>query len=86
MISQREARRLHKRVEELERVLRTQRNNWAGDWIPGWVHIDSLSLAGEDWATVKTARKLGHAVIIVLSTDGRTALIYADKLEVSDGK
>jgi hypothetical protein len=78
-ISQREARRLQKRVYELECVLNRQKNRWASDWGAGWVNIESLILTPESFAKVATARLLGHAVVIIPSTDNAVRL-YADKL------
>ena len=64
-ISQREARRLKRRVDELEKVIKAQRNSWVSDW-PGGVHIATVHLgfdAMRESAKIATARKLGHAVV-----------------------
>jgi len=63
-ISQREARRLRKRVDELEEVIRKQHMNWVRDW-PGGVHIGTIDCTHKDYDTkVGVARKLGHAVVV----------------------
>lgn len=61
-ISQREARRLKRRVQELERVERSRRGAWAAQWTGG-VHLASVSVLPDARAAVLTARKLGHAVV-----------------------
>lgn len=67
-ISQREARRLQKRVAELERHIEAQHRGWSGDW-PGGVHFRTFdaSAHGELRAAIKTARTLKHAVVCALS-------------------
>jgi hypothetical protein len=62
-ISQREARRLKKRVEELEN--RAYRNNrhWSSEY-PGGVHIDTIRVTNAEACIIETAIKLGHAVIV----------------------
>lgn len=67
-ISQREARKLRKRVAELERHIESQHRNWSRDW-PGGVHIRTLDAAanGELRAAIKTARMLNHAVVCTVS-------------------
>jgi hypothetical protein len=63
-ISQREARSLKKRVTELEAQLSKQHNQWTHEW-PGSAHIDTMTVKSEEWHIATTARKLGHAVVIV---------------------
>lgn len=63
-ISQREAHRLRKRVYELEQRAGRQNNAWCSDW-PGGVHIATLSIPTDDFTAIHTARKLGHAVVVV---------------------
>lgn len=65
-ISQREARRLRKRVQVLQEAENARRRTWAQDY-PGGVEI-----ARTEWQTheaiptaVRTARKLGHAVVVM---------------------
>jgi hypothetical protein len=79
-ISQREARRLRKRVEQLEAEQIRLRSRWASDWGPGWVNIESLTLTPESFAKVRTARLLDHAVVILPSARTNEVLLYADRL------
>lgn len=65
-ISQREARSLKKRVAELEAVLQRQRAAYATQW-PGGTHVDTMTVKSEEFHIVHTARKLGHAVVLVPS-------------------
>lgn len=68
-ISQREARRLRKRVAELEDVIRRQNLRWSSDW-PNGVEIASFNDVGElVSAEIRTARLLGHAVIALVNTN-----------------
>lgn len=81
-ISQREARRLRRRVAYLEEIFRGQRNAWLMNY-PLGVNIDSIELSSTDTAVtaISTARKLGHAVVCTLDmTHGRTVQLYAVKL------
>ncbi len=79
-ISQREARRLRKRVEELEQQEKYRRNRWASDWHGLWVNILSVNLDAAAYATIKTARILQHAVICLPDGNGTTVRLYAEKL------
>ncbi len=76
-IPQREARRLKKRVEELEGQLMHQRSCYARDW-PGGLHIASFSVTSDDnrFAAIHTSRRLRHAVVAV-SNDYRNFNLYA---------
>lgn len=67
-ISQREARRLRKRVDELERVIREQHFSWSKDW-PGGVHIGTATGEATNVARIKVARQLGHAVVATENGD-----------------
>lgn len=78
-ISQREARRLQKRVQALEKILSDQRKSYAADWGYDWVNIESLNLFEVSFAKVNTARRLGHAVI-VLPGEGTKVSLYASRL------
>jgi len=62
-ISQREARRLRKRVDELERRDEARRRAWSGEY-PGGVHIDTLTVAGVEYVAIKTAWSLGYYVVV----------------------
>lgn len=77
-ISQREARRLRKRVEELERHAALRANAWATDW-PGGVHIDRIHVNDIEVNIARTARKLGHALVIVPSHSDNHIDVYAVK-------
>ncbi len=68
-ISQREARRMKKRIAELENVFAQQRNAWVSEW-PRGVHISSLTCPTDATAAIRITRKLGHAVVC---TTGRSA-------------
>lgn len=74
-ISQREARRLRKRVAELEREKMLNASAWCREYIGG-VNIDTITVHNMDWAIISTARKLGHAVV-VLPGDNSSLLVYA---------
>lgn len=79
MISQREARRLRKRVEALEARQREQMRSWSSEY-PGGVHLDSIEVSPAEYAIVATARKLGHAV--VLTTDKQNWVrVYGIRLD-----
>lgn len=62
IISQREAYALKRRVAELEAAEDNRRNAWIRDY-PGGTRIHSMGANGTDIAIVRTARKLGHAVV-----------------------
>lgn len=79
-ISQRQASYYRKRCMELEEILSRQRNRWASDWSPGWVHIESLTLADASFAKVTTARLLGHAVVLIPG-NGTSVMLYADRIK-----
>jgi len=63
-ISQREARRLKKRVQELELLHAQQHRLWGAEY-PGGVSLGRLKLS-RDWlmGRIEAARLLGHAIII----------------------
>jgi hypothetical protein len=67
-ISQREAYRLKKRVEQLERARDLQRSAWAAEWVGG-VHLKRLTVDAAPYTAVLTARKLGHAVVVTCQND-----------------
>lgn len=66
-ISQREARRLRKRVEELERQQNQQRSRWAQEFVGGTqIATDQHGNAQSPVpVAVRTARMLRHAVVVV---------------------
>ena len=63
-ISQREARRLRKRVAELEARETGRNRRWATDY-PGGVCIATFNVSSPGWHIVRTAKVLGHAVVVV---------------------
>lgn len=69
-ISQREARRLRKQVAELQAMEEKRRRSWNSDY-PGGINLVNISVADKPWliATIKTARKLGHAVVVTSNGD-----------------
>lgn len=76
VISQREARRLRRRVDELERIEERRRNFWVREWSGGveiqrakWEPSDSVPIA------IRTARKLSHAVIAIEDEAGLVRFI-----------
>lgn len=75
-ISQREARRLRKRVDELEEIIQKQHRSWSSSY-PGGTHIATQPYNAEtDFlpAIVKVSRQLGHAVVVV--NDGPKLMFY----------
>lgn len=68
-ISQREARRLRKRVQELEGMIAQQQSGWARDF-PGGTNFWTIQRLSEaSVAAIGTARRLGHAVVVVNVND-----------------
>ena len=69
-ISQREARRLKKRVEDLERAERARFDRWGGDY-PGGVHLGSWTTE-KDWfyGSLQTAQKLSHVLVAKIRESG----------------
>ena len=61
-ISQREARRLRKRVVELEQQASARLYRWAQEW-PGGVAIGSEILDPKTHTAIVTVRTLRHAVV-----------------------
>jgi hypothetical protein len=72
-ISQREARGLRIRVRAIERELTEQRRSYASEW-PGGTHIATTDPGLEVRTAVKTARRLGHAVVATLGSEGNLYL------------
>lgn len=66
-ITQNEARRLRREVKELKESRRLLTNGWLAQW-PDGVHLLAMdktdTVAEEDIAIVRTARKLGHPVVV----------------------
>ena len=82
-ISQREARRLKRRVSELERDEERRRNAWKMEWPGGTQLATILSPDPTTRAAITTARKLEHAVVATVQHDG-TLLFYALPLAKRD--
>lgn len=85
-ISQREAARLAAEVKRLTREVNAPRY-WSGDWWPDGVEVarvDCASCATVP-ASVRTARKLGHAVVAVCD-DGLTIRFVALPMPTGDSK
>lgn len=76
-ISQREARRLRNRVTDLESQIQGQRRVWSQDYLPGGVDIANVVWLPSDSQVVaiRTARKLGHAVVAVGNDTGTIRFI-----------
>lgn len=76
MISQREAKRLKRRVAELEESFERQRRTWSQEYFGG-VHIGRLP-RDRDWFSgrIEMSRRLGHAVVVTCDDDG-TINFYA---------
>ena len=69
-ISQREARRLKKRVEELERIREQERERWVRDY-PGGVHMGSLPREKDWlWGSLNAAQLLGHPIVVTTQENG----------------
>jgi hypothetical protein len=81
-ISQSEAHRLLATVNRLRQVLEDQRNAWIREWPDSAIHLVEIgvgeSLDAADVATIATARKLRHAVVVTV-TNGKLQL-YAMEL------
>jgi hypothetical protein len=72
-ISQREAQRLRKRVTELESERNAQHRAWSSDF-PGGTAIDTITVSDTEWWIVKTARRLGHAVVVTTGDNPKLCL------------
>jgi hypothetical protein len=80
-ISQREARRLRKRVAELEQQQRRQRQVWANEYATG-LYIGTVANAPiAPRIAIHTARVLGHVSVALMSGDDIKfyALPHADQ-------
>lgn len=69
-ISQREARRLRKRVETLEGILKGQRNAFLREF-PTGLALGKFEMT-RDWLSgrIEAARRLGHAVVVTEEGNG----------------
>lgn len=64
-ISQREARRLRRRVQQLEQHERIRRNVWGQDYHQGVEIATATWSDGNVPSVVRTVRRLRHAVVVV---------------------
>lgn len=81
-VSQREAHAAIARVKELEQVERERRSRWLTVW-PGGVQIGGVDFTMPQMAieAAVTARRLGHAVVVVPSDDRKRITLYALPLD-----
>jgi hypothetical protein len=76
-ISQREARNLRKRVEELEKRNEQNASSWAREYFGG-THVATIATGEVSHAICRTARKLGLALVVVPSDNGKHEVgVYA---------
>lgn len=75
-ISQREARRLQKRVSELMRNERERNNRWSSSF-PGGINIATLELNPISYAKIDIARRLGFALVVTIGSSERSILVHA---------
>ncbi len=74
-ISQREARKMRKRLAELDQMERVRRNRWASDY-PGGVHLTSLTVSDQAMAGRLAASNLFGAALVA-KFDSGTLRIFA---------
>jgi hypothetical protein len=79
-ISQREARRMRKELKALHERDAARERSWSSDY-PGGIHIATSSPNADVVAIIKTARKLGHAVVAMADDLGKI-LYYAAPKEI----
>lgn len=77
VISQREARKLRKRIEQLEERDRIRVSRYTSEF-PGGTHIQSLTLNEVPAARLQTVAKLEHALVAKVS--GAELHLYAVKV------
>jgi hypothetical protein len=76
-ISQREARRLQKRVSDLEQMLRDIRTPGPSLDYPGGVNVATETGVGERTRTaIQTSMKLGHVVICAVRNTSDNAVAF----------
>lgn len=75
-ISQREARRLRKRVKELEEAEAKRQRRYAQDW-PGGVNVATADLPTDAAVAIRTARRLRHAVVAIADDSGNSVRFMA---------
>jgi hypothetical protein len=77
-ISQREARRLRRRVAELEAEVEAIWNEWLPEYMPGQRIATEPNTTSDARTAIQTARKLRHRVIAVV--DGTNIAFYAKRM------
>lgn len=71
-ISQKEARRLKARVDELEQREALRFASWCVAMYPGGIHLmqRQIGVTGWDFGRLQTARRLGCALVVTVADDG----------------
>jgi hypothetical protein len=72
-ISQHQARAYRAEANRLKEVLDLQRRNWRKEW-PGNCVLGRIEVGATTTAIVQTARRLGHAVVVV--EDNGTLIMF----------
>lgn len=75
-ISQAAARRLQRRVKELEVTISDMRNRYAQKY-PGGTHVETLGLTDDEINVLRTCVKLNHTLIAKFNGDTYQLMIYA---------
>jgi hypothetical protein len=70
-ISQREAHRLRKRLEELDSLENRRANAWASEW-PMGANIGRVKVSADSYiaGAIRTSRLLRHAVVVTCDESG----------------
>lgn len=76
-ISQREARRMQRELARIENRVERMYNCFSSEW-PGGVHVATLNMPDITAAKLRTARRLGFAVVLTIAENG-DAYFYAAK-------
>jgi hypothetical protein len=76
-ISQLEARRLRRRVRELEAEQQAQRCTWKLEW-PSAKIIRRYAVDDITWTAINTARALNHAVVVVPDSGNQLAFFATE--------
>jgi len=82
-ISQREARRLRRRVEVLEKAERQRRRVWASEW-PSGTYLGYEPCGVTTYAAALTARKLDHAVIVLTDKENVLRLVALPLAQIGE--
>ena len=73
-ISQREAHLMRKELRALHERDAARLRAWSSDW-PHGIHIGTITVNNCEWHIVQTARKLGYAIVVTPSQNGKTELL-----------